>query len=55
MKLAMRKIDNLGYNKSYGDVQMMQSFWVRPNNKLEFAQSIAVFVVMDNGGERRSK
>jgi hypothetical protein len=47
MKLATRKLGNLGHFKSYGGMQNYQERFHRLKNQLEFSQSLAVIAVLE--------
>jgi hypothetical protein len=46
MKLATRRLDNLGYAKSYGGMQNNPEQLDRFTNRVEFSQSLATIVVL---------
>jgi hypothetical protein len=47
MKFATRNIDNLGYVKSYDGVQNDPELLCQLTNKLEFSQSLAAIIMLE--------
>ena len=47
MKLAMRKLDNIGYIKSYGVVKNYPERLRRLKNKLKFSQYLATISLLE--------
>jgi hypothetical protein len=55
MKLATRKLDNLGYIKSYGGVQIDPECLHRLTNKLELSQSLANIALLEKRDDQQAK
>jgi hypothetical protein len=55
MKLATRKLDNLGYIKLYGGVQNDHECLRRLKNKLEFSQSLATIALLEQRNDQQYK
>jgi hypothetical protein len=55
MKLAMRKLDNLGFIKSYGSVHNDNERLRRLKNKLKFSQSLATMALLEQRDAQQAK
>ena len=54
-KLAMRKLDNIGYIKSYGGVQNNTERLHQLKNKLEFSQLLAIISLLEQRDYHQEK